>query len=99
MVVVMFNHVFYVAGQLHKKATMVLNPVISKLVGKLVVLASASPRRMEILRNAVRKLPHQLIHRVCRTTLKNAPKVLTLAVQGFPSVCVKVWKVNADARL
>ncbi|XP_075887199.1 putative bifunctional dTTP/UTP pyrophosphatase/methyltransferase protein isoform X2 [Nelusetta ayraudi] len=30
---------------------MVLNPVISKLVGKLVVLASASPRRMEILRN------------------------------------------------
>lgn len=35
------------------KATMVLNPVISKLVGKLVVLASASPRRQEILRNAV----------------------------------------------
>ncbi|XP_051938439.1 probable bifunctional dTTP/UTP pyrophosphatase/methyltransferase protein isoform X1 [Hippocampus zosterae] len=32
--------------------TMVLNPVISKLVGKLVVLASASPRRLEILRNA-----------------------------------------------
>ncbi|XP_017265558.1 probable bifunctional dTTP/UTP pyrophosphatase/methyltransferase protein [Kryptolebias marmoratus] len=31
---------------------MVLNPVISKLVGKLVVLASASPRRQEILRNA-----------------------------------------------
>ncbi|XP_077436575.1 putative bifunctional dTTP/UTP pyrophosphatase/methyltransferase protein isoform X2 [Vanacampus margaritifer] len=31
---------------------MVLNPVISKLVGKLVVLASASPRRLEILRNA-----------------------------------------------
>ncbi|XP_056889389.1 probable bifunctional dTTP/UTP pyrophosphatase/methyltransferase protein isoform X2 [Takifugu flavidus] len=30
---------------------MVLNPVISKLAGKLVVLASASPRRMEILRN------------------------------------------------
>ncbi|XP_037542532.1 probable bifunctional dTTP/UTP pyrophosphatase/methyltransferase protein [Nematolebias whitei] len=30
---------------------MVLNPVISKLVGKLVVLASASPRRQEILRN------------------------------------------------
>uniref|UniRef100_A0A8C7XKD8 Acetylserotonin O-methyltransferase-like n=1 Tax=Oryzias sinensis TaxID=183150 RepID=A0A8C7XKD8_9TELE len=33
-------------------ATMVLNPVISKLAGKLVVLASASPRRQEILRNA-----------------------------------------------
>ncbi|KAK2840058.1 hypothetical protein Q5P01_013798 [Channa striata] len=32
--------------------TMVLNPVISKLAGKLVVLASASPRRLEILRNA-----------------------------------------------
>lgn len=32
---------------------MVLNPVISKLAGKLVVLASASPRRLEILRNAV----------------------------------------------
>lgn len=31
---------------------MVLKPVISKLVGKLVVLASASPRRQEILRNA-----------------------------------------------
>lgn len=33
---------------------MVLNPVISKLAGKLVVLASASPRRLEILSNAVR---------------------------------------------
>ncbi|KAF7642902.1 hypothetical protein LDENG_00248500 [Lucifuga dentata] len=32
--------------------TMVLNPVISKLAGKLVVLASASPRRLEILSNA-----------------------------------------------
>lgn len=31
---------------------MVLNPVISKLSNKLVVLASASPRRQEILRNA-----------------------------------------------
>ncbi|XP_042350473.1 probable bifunctional dTTP/UTP pyrophosphatase/methyltransferase protein isoform X1 [Plectropomus leopardus] len=31
---------------------MVLNPVISKLAGKLVVLASASPRRLEILSNA-----------------------------------------------
>ncbi|XP_061735717.1 probable bifunctional dTTP/UTP pyrophosphatase/methyltransferase protein isoform X1 [Nerophis ophidion] len=31
---------------------MVLNPVISRLAGKLVVLASASPRRLEILRNA-----------------------------------------------
>ncbi|XP_029315176.1 putative bifunctional dTTP/UTP pyrophosphatase/methyltransferase protein isoform X1 [Cottoperca gobio] len=31
---------------------MVLNPVISKLTGKLVVLASASPRRLEILSNA-----------------------------------------------
>uniref|UniRef100_A0A3B3VJG1 Acetylserotonin O-methyltransferase-like n=1 Tax=Poecilia latipinna TaxID=48699 RepID=A0A3B3VJG1_9TELE len=31
---------------------MVLNPVISKLSGKLVVLASSSPRRLEILRNA-----------------------------------------------
>ncbi|XP_032385834.1 putative bifunctional dTTP/UTP pyrophosphatase/methyltransferase protein isoform X1 [Etheostoma spectabile] len=31
---------------------MVLNPVISKLSGKLVVLASASPRRLEILSNA-----------------------------------------------
>uniref|UniRef100_A0A3B4AG75 Uncharacterized protein n=1 Tax=Periophthalmus magnuspinnatus TaxID=409849 RepID=A0A3B4AG75_9GOBI len=31
---------------------MVLSPVISKLVGKLVVLASASPRRQDILRNA-----------------------------------------------
>ncbi|KAK5607377.1 hypothetical protein CRENBAI_024778 [Crenichthys baileyi] len=30
---------------------MVLNPVISKLSGKLVVLASSSPRRLEILRN------------------------------------------------
>ncbi|KAK0150609.1 N-acetylserotonin O-methyltransferase-like protein [Merluccius polli] len=30
---------------------MVLNPVISKLSGKLVVLASASPRRLEILTN------------------------------------------------
>uniref|UniRef100_UPI00398F7F3B probable bifunctional dTTP/UTP pyrophosphatase/methyltransferase protein n=1 Tax=Pristiophorus japonicus TaxID=55135 RepID=UPI00398F7F3B len=30
---------------------MVLNPVISKLVGKRVVLASASPRRREILNN------------------------------------------------
>ncbi|XP_072333405.1 probable bifunctional dTTP/UTP pyrophosphatase/methyltransferase protein isoform X1 [Scyliorhinus torazame] len=30
---------------------MVLNPVISKLVGKCVVLASASPRRREILTN------------------------------------------------
>ncbi|XP_074514745.1 putative bifunctional dTTP/UTP pyrophosphatase/methyltransferase protein isoform X2 [Sebastes fasciatus] len=29
-----------------------LNPVISKLTGKLVVLASASPRRLEILSNA-----------------------------------------------
>uniref|UniRef100_A0A3B3RK13 Acetylserotonin O-methyltransferase-like n=1 Tax=Paramormyrops kingsleyae TaxID=1676925 RepID=A0A3B3RK13_9TELE len=33
------------------KLTMVLNPVISKLSGKLVVLASASPRRLEILTN------------------------------------------------
>lgn len=32
---------------------MVLNPVISKLTNKLVVLASASPRRQDILRNAV----------------------------------------------
>ncbi|XP_040913256.1 probable bifunctional dTTP/UTP pyrophosphatase/methyltransferase protein isoform X1 [Toxotes jaculatrix] len=39
-------------SQLDKRATMVLNPVISKLSGKLVVLASASPRRLEILRNA-----------------------------------------------
>lgn len=31
---------------------MVLSPVISKLSGKLVVLASSSPRRLEILRNA-----------------------------------------------
>ncbi|KAM6934129.1 putative bifunctional dTTP/UTP pyrophosphatase/methyltransferase protein [Xenentodon cancila] len=31
---------------------MVLQPVISKLAGKLVVLASSSPRRLEILRNA-----------------------------------------------
>ncbi|KAM4730587.1 putative bifunctional dTTP/UTP pyrophosphatase/methyltransferase protein isoform 2-T2 [Anableps anableps] len=31
---------------------MVLNPVISKLSGKLVVLASSSPRRLEILCNA-----------------------------------------------
>ncbi|KAJ8383533.1 hypothetical protein AAFF_G00219830 [Aldrovandia affinis] len=31
---------------------MVLNPVISKLTGKLVVLASASPRRLDILTNA-----------------------------------------------
>ncbi|XP_069563026.1 LOW QUALITY PROTEIN: probable bifunctional dTTP/UTP pyrophosphatase/methyltransferase protein [Brachyistius frenatus] len=31
---------------------MMLNPVVSKLSGKLVVLASASPRRLEILRNA-----------------------------------------------
>ncbi|XP_052004224.1 probable bifunctional dTTP/UTP pyrophosphatase/methyltransferase protein isoform X1 [Xyrauchen texanus] len=31
---------------------MLLNPVISKLRGKLVVLASASPRRLEILTNA-----------------------------------------------
>nr|XP_057937080.1 probable bifunctional dTTP/UTP pyrophosphatase/methyltransferase protein isoform X2 [Doryrhamphus excisus] len=31
---------------------MVMNPVISKLAGKLVVLASSSPRRLEILRNA-----------------------------------------------
>uniref|UniRef100_A0A8D3CXU1 Acetylserotonin O-methyltransferase-like n=1 Tax=Scophthalmus maximus TaxID=52904 RepID=A0A8D3CXU1_SCOMX len=31
---------------------MVLNPVISKLSGKLVVLASASPRRLDILHNA-----------------------------------------------
>ncbi|XP_047456211.1 probable bifunctional dTTP/UTP pyrophosphatase/methyltransferase protein [Mugil cephalus] len=37
--------------QLDVKATMVLNPVISKLAGKLVVLASGSPRRLEILRN------------------------------------------------
>ncbi|MED6272723.1 hypothetical protein CHARACLAT_033389, partial [Characodon lateralis] len=41
------------AGQLNSKATMVLNPVISKLSGKLVVLASSSPRRLEILRNTV----------------------------------------------
>ncbi|KAG7238804.1 hypothetical protein INR49_030348, partial [Caranx melampygus] len=39
-------------GQFDERATMVLNPVISKLSGKLVVLASASPRRLEILRNA-----------------------------------------------
>lgn len=39
--------------QLHIKINMVLNPVISKLADKLVVLASASPRRMEILRNTV----------------------------------------------
>lgn len=39
---------------------MVLNPVISKLTGKLVVLASASPRRMDILRNAVWLLPNNL---------------------------------------
>ncbi|XP_026001403.1 putative bifunctional dTTP/UTP pyrophosphatase/methyltransferase protein isoform X2 [Astatotilapia calliptera] len=38
--------------QFDLKATMVLNPVISKLAGKLVVLASASPRRLEILRSA-----------------------------------------------
>uniref|UniRef100_A0A673KMD1 Acetylserotonin O-methyltransferase-like n=1 Tax=Sinocyclocheilus rhinocerous TaxID=307959 RepID=A0A673KMD1_9TELE len=31
---------------------MLLNPVISRLSGKLVVLASASPRRLEILSNA-----------------------------------------------
>ncbi|XP_039600694.1 probable bifunctional dTTP/UTP pyrophosphatase/methyltransferase protein isoform X2 [Polypterus senegalus] len=30
---------------------MLLHPVISKLIGKVVVLASASPRRQEILRN------------------------------------------------
>ncbi|MEQ2206445.1 hypothetical protein XENOCAPTIV_029377 [Xenoophorus captivus] len=41
------------AGQLNSKTTMVLNPVISKLSGKLVVLASSSPRRLEILRNTV----------------------------------------------
>lgn len=41
---------------------MVLNPVISKLVGKLVVLASASPRRMEILRNAVRRALSKFSH-------------------------------------
>uniref|UniRef100_A0A7N8X918 Acetylserotonin O-methyltransferase-like n=1 Tax=Mastacembelus armatus TaxID=205130 RepID=A0A7N8X918_9TELE len=35
-----------------KRATMVLNPVIPKLSSKLIVLASASPRRLEILRNA-----------------------------------------------
>ncbi|AWP13432.1 putative N-acetylserotonin O-methyltransferase-like protein-like [Scophthalmus maximus] len=35
-----------------QRATMVLNPVISKLSGKLVVLASASPRRLDILHNA-----------------------------------------------
>ncbi|KAL7865883.1 hypothetical protein SRHO_G00111300 [Serrasalmus rhombeus] len=34
-----------------KGQNMVLNPVISKLSGKLVVLASASPRRLEILTN------------------------------------------------
>ncbi|XP_067300284.1 probable bifunctional dTTP/UTP pyrophosphatase/methyltransferase protein [Pseudorasbora parva] len=35
-----------------ERDTMLLNPVISKLSGKLVVLASASPRRLEILSNA-----------------------------------------------
>uniref|UniRef100_A0AAV2K0H7 G-protein coupled receptors family 1 profile domain-containing protein n=1 Tax=Knipowitschia caucasica TaxID=637954 RepID=A0AAV2K0H7_KNICA len=35
-----------------KHSTMMLNPVLSKLVGKLIVLASASPRRQDILRNA-----------------------------------------------
>lgn len=53
----MFNSVHHLLGQLDEKATMVLNPVISKLAGKLVVLASASPRRLEILRNAVRFPP------------------------------------------
>lgn len=43
---------------------MVLKPVISKLAGKLVVLASASPRRLEILRNAVCVQPG-LMHWVC----------------------------------
>ncbi|XP_012719847.2 probable bifunctional dTTP/UTP pyrophosphatase/methyltransferase protein [Fundulus heteroclitus] len=38
--------------RLSSKASMVLNPVLSKLSGKLVVLASSSPRRQEILRNA-----------------------------------------------
>lgn len=35
---------------------MVLNPVIKKLVDKRVVLASGSPRRQEILTNAVSAL-------------------------------------------
>uniref|UniRef100_A0A673CQW2 Acetylserotonin O-methyltransferase-like n=1 Tax=Sphaeramia orbicularis TaxID=375764 RepID=A0A673CQW2_9TELE len=46
------NRSLFRAMQLKNEATMVLNPVISKLSGKLVVLASASPRRLEILRNA-----------------------------------------------
>nr|XP_020465217.1 N-acetylserotonin O-methyltransferase-like protein isoform X1 [Monopterus albus] len=33
------------------RATMLLSPVIPKLSGKLIVLASGSPRRLEILRN------------------------------------------------
>jgi predicted house-cleaning NTP pyrophosphatase (Maf/HAM1 superfamily) len=40
---------------------MVLNPVISKLSGKLVVLASSSPRRLEILTNVVRANLHFVI--------------------------------------
>ena len=49
----MFNFVLHLKGS-EEKATMVMNPVISKLTGKLVVLASASPRRLEILTNVVR---------------------------------------------
>lgn len=56
----MVNSAHHYREQLHKKAIMVLNPVISKLAGKLVVLASASPRRMDILRNAVWLLPNNL---------------------------------------
>lgn len=38
-------------------AAMALNPVLGKLVSKRVVLASASPRRQEILTNVVSAAP------------------------------------------
>ena len=62
--------------------TMVLCPVIGKLQHKHVVLASASPRRQEILSNAVSGLGPAWA-RVCRAGVWGGPSDPGLVTRGL----------------